>query len=298
MRVLITDGLAKSAIAEIKAAGFDVTEQFYPPEELVKAIADFEVIVVRSATKVTRDIINAGKNLKVIIRGGVGIDNIDSATAKECNVKVMNTPNASSASVAEIALAHLFAIARFIPQGNITLRDGQWEKKAFAKGMELSGKTVGLVGCGRIGSEFAIRCSALGMTVIAFDKFVTISNPVIKQVDFETVLTTSDVISVHVPLAKGEPAVIGAKEIASMKNGVILINTARGGVIDESALIEGLKNGKIRGAGIDVFVGEPSFNQKLVALPNVSATPHIGASTVEAQDKVGAEVVKLLLAMK
>ncbi|MCX7834576.1 MAG: D-2-hydroxyacid dehydrogenase [bacterium] len=294
MRVLITDGLAKSAVKELQSIGYEVIEQSYTPEELVKAIADVEVIIVRSATKVTREVIAAGKNLKLIIRGGVGTDNIDSASAKEFGVKVMNTPNASSVSVAELALAHMFAIARFIPQGNITMKNGQWEKKAFAKGMELCGKTLGLVGCGRIGTELAVRCHALGMKVIAYDKYITIQHPMIEQTDFETVLTTADIISVHIPLAKGEPPVIGANEIAKMKSGVILINTARGGVIDETALIEGLKNGKIRGAGIDVFVGEPNFNSELVSLPNVSVTPHIGASTVEAQDKIGTEVVKIL----
>ncbi|MDK9699137.1 MAG: D-2-hydroxyacid dehydrogenase [bacterium] len=295
MKVLISDGMAKAAIQDLKDNGFEVTEQFYPPEELVKEIEKYDVIVVRSATKVTKEIIAAGKNLKLIVRGGVGIDNIDSAAAKEHSVKVMNTPAASSASVAELALAHIFAIARFLPQATGSMKAGQWEKKAFAKGMELGGKTLGLIGCGRIGIELAKRCKALEMKVLAYDKFATINSPYVEQVDLETILTKSDVISLHIPLPKGEPPVIGASEIAKMKNGAILVNCARGGTVDEAALIEALKSGKLRGAGVDVFVGEPSFNKDLVALPNVSVTPHIGASTVEAQDKVGAEVVSILI---
>ncbi len=294
MRVLITDGLAKSAVQQLKDAGFEVTEQFYPLEELIAAIPNFEVIIVRSATKVTRAVIEAGTNLKLAIRGGVGIDNIDTVAAKERGVKVMNTPAASSASVAELAIAHMFAVVRFLPLTNSSMKAGQWEKKAFSKGTEISGKTLGLIGCGRIGIELAKRAHALGMTVLGYDKFVKITEPTIKQVEMDEILTKADFISLHIPLPKGEPPVIGAAELAKMKPSAVLINCARGGVVDEAALIEALKGGKLRGAGIDVFAGEPNFNPELVALPNVSVSPHTGASTVEAQDRIGAEVVQIL----
>ena len=160
--------------------------------------------------------------------------------------------------------------------------------------MELSGKTLGIVGCGRIGVELAKRARGIGMDVIGYDKFVAVTALEIKPADFETVLTQSDVISLHVPLPKGEPPVIGKAELDKMKTGAILINCARGGAVDEDALVEALKSGKLRGAGVDVFVGEPNFHPGLVALPNVSVTPHIGASTVEAQEKIGGEVVKIL----
>jgi len=293
MKILINDGLSKEGIAALKAAGFDVDLNTIPQEELPVKIAPFDAIVVRSASKVKADVIDGGKNLKAIVRGGVGVDNIDVKYAESKGIKVMNTPTASSASVAELALAHMFALARFIPDANITLRAGLWEKKKYAKGIELGGKTLGILGIGRIGRELAKRALALGMQVIAHDPFVTTIDLPVKLLSKEDVLKGSDFLSLHMPkLATGY--VIGAVELALMKDGAYLINCARGGVVDENALVEALNSGKLAGAGVDVFEQEPTTNLDLVRHPKVSATPHLGANTQEAQDRVGAEVAALL----
>jgi D-3-phosphoglycerate dehydrogenase / 2-oxoglutarate reductase len=292
-KILISDGMDKNAIAQLKQMGFEVTEQFYPEPELIAAIPNFEVVVVRSATKVTKPVIDAGKNLKLIIRGGVGVDNIEKAYAESKGMKVMNTPGASSDSVAELALAMMFGVARETAAADHTMKAGQWEKKAFSKGMELGGKVLGLIGMGRIGASLAKKAAGLGMWVMAYDKFPDKARAGgFSLVSKQEVIEKADFISVHIP--KTETPEITAEDIAKMKKGVVIINTARGGVIDEAALLAALNSGQVRGAGIDVWFGEPNYNKELAAHPKVVAIPHVGAATVEAQTRVGGEVVEIL----
>lgn len=296
-RILITDGMDKNAVAELKKHGYEVVEKFYGDEELGTALKDFDVVVIRSATKVRekhiKTALETGK-LKLIIRGGVGIDNIDSKFAEQNGVSVMNTPGASAPSVAELALAHMFALARFIPDAKTTMCEGKWEKKCY-NGIEISGKTLGIVGMGRIGMELATRAHGLGMNVLYYDLRSNLDVPgVYKQVSLDTILKDSDFISLHVPISKGQPALIGAAELSKMKKGSYIINCARGGVVDENALISALDSGQVGGAGIDVYVEEPTSNINLVKHSRVSVTPHIGAQTAEAQERVGAEVIQII----
>ncbi|MBR6006646.1 MAG: D-2-hydroxyacid dehydrogenase [Clostridia bacterium] len=299
MRILASDGMEKSAVAALRAQGHEVVEQFYEPAELAEQVKNYDVLVVRSATKVRQPIIDAacetGK-LKLIIRGGVGIDNIDHKYAEEKGIKVMNTPRASSDAVAELAVAHMLACARFVGISNHTMREGKWEKKAYAKGIELGGKTLGIVGFGRIGQALGRMAKGLGMNVIAFDIFHIPGieeKTGINYVEMDELLAKSDFISVHAPAVDGG-ALINAESIAKMKDGVNIINTRRGTNVDEAALLEALESGKVRAAGLDVWAEEPSKNEALFNHPHVSCTPHIGASTVEAQKRIGAEIVDII----
>jgi D-3-phosphoglycerate dehydrogenase / 2-oxoglutarate reductase len=295
MKVLISDGLSKKGQEILENAGIECVNQFYSLEELIENIKDYECVLVRSATKVPKEVIDAGVKLKVIARGGAGIDNIDHQYAKTKGIPTLNTPAANSASVAELAIAHMFALARFLHKSNVTMRDGKWNKKEY-KGIELNGKTLGLIGCGKIGQLTAGKAAALGMKVIGYDPFVKEADG-IEMRSFEDVLSNADFVSLHVP-KQAEP-VIGAAELAKMKDGVYLINCARGGVVDEAALLEALNSGKVAGAGIDVYVEEPTNNIELVSHPNVSVTPHVGASTAEAQERVGTEIAeKIVEALK
>ncbi len=294
MRILVTDGMAKSGIEALKAQGFEVVEQYFEPEELKEQIKNFDAIVVRSATKIRQPIIDAaaaGGRLKLIVRAGVGVDNIDVDYAEEKGIAVRNTPNSSSASVAELTIGHMFTLARFLHHSNLTMRAGQWNKKIY-KGIELANKTLGLIGFGRIARETAKRAKALGMNVIFTDIALTESCDGCEFVSMDQLLTKSDFISLHVP-ASGKP-ILGQEEFSKMKDGVFVINCARGGVVCETALLEALDSGKVAGAGIDVFIEEPTKNEKLVNHNKVSVTPHIGASTKEAQDRVGAETVSVI----
>lgn len=296
-KILITDGMDKNAVADLKKYGYEVIEKFYSDEELGNALKDVNVVVVRSATKVREKHLKQAletKNLKLVIRGGVGIDNIDSKFAEENGIKVMNTPGASAPSVAELALAHMFALARFLPDAKTTMCEGKWEKKCY-NGIEISGKTLGVVGMGRIGMELATRARGLGMDVLYYDirKELDVPN-IYKRATMDEILSKSDFLSLHVPIKKGEPALIGEKEFQKMKDGVYIINCARGGVVDEGALIKALDSGKVGGAGIDVYVEEPTANIALVKHARVSVTPHIGAQTTEAQERVGAEVIEIV----
>ncbi|GAA0117683.1 D-2-hydroxyacid dehydrogenase [Clostridium senegalense] len=296
IRILVTDGMSASAVKDLKEKGFDVVEQFYEPEELGNALKEFDVVVVRSATKVRKPIIDkaleAGK-LKLIIRGGVGVDNIDVDYAKEKGINVRNTPNASSASVAELALAHMFAISRFVSLSNVSMREGKWDKKKY-KGTEISGKTLGLIGFGRIAKELAKRAEALGMKVLYNNrrgKLDDYNN--YEYCTLEELLQKSDYVSLHIP-SQGGKAVMGENEFKLMKKTAYLINCARGGVVCEKALIEALNNEVIAGAGIDVYEEEPTKNTDLINHPKVSVTPHIGASTKEAQQRIGEEIVTII----
>ena len=298
MRILVTDGMDKDALQTLKDNGHEVVEQFYAPEELGAALKEFDAVVVRSATKVRANHIDEAKGgkLKLIIRGGVGVDNIDVKYAEAAGITVKNTPRASSQSVAELAMAHMFACARFVSIAGHTMREDKWEKKAYGKGIELQGKTLGIVGFGRIGQHLGVMAKAIGMTVIAFDIFHI---PGIEEqlgipyVEMDELLAKSDFISVHAPAVDGG-ALINAERIAKMKDGVCIINTSRGTNVDEAALLAALESGKVRAAGLDVYADEPASNSALYSHPMVSCTPHIGAATVEAQKRIGAEIVDII----
>jgi len=298
MRILVTDGMAKSAIAKLTEMGHEVVEQFYEAADLGKAMRDFDVMVVRSKTKVRQAQLDEakGSNMKLIIRGGVGVDNIDVDYAKSVGIDVKNTPSASSNSVAELALGLMFACSRYISIAGHTMREGKWEKKAYGKGVELFGKTLGIIGFGRIGQSLGRMAKAMGMDVVAFDIYHI---PGIEEemgmryVEMDELLAASDFISLHTPAIDGKP-LINEENIAKMKDGVVFVNTSRGNNVDEAALLAALNSGKIRGAGLDVYAEEPSANAELYSHPNVSCTPHIGAATMEAQKRIGAEIVEII----
>lgn len=295
--ILVTDGIEKEAMRKLRELDFNVIEQFYEKDVLGDKLKDVDVLVVRSATKVTKDVIDKaleGKKLKLIVRGGVGLDNIDVKYAQANGIKVMNTPNASSISVAELTIGQLFVLARFINTANVTMRDGKWEKKKY-KGTEINGKTLGLIGFGRIAKEVAKRAELLGMNVIYTDimgEAQGFNN--YKFCDMEEVLENADFLSLHIPFDKNKGAVITEKEINKMKKGAYLINCARGGLVDEKDLLKALDEGKLSAAAIDVYEQEPTLNLDLVNHPRVSPTPHIGASTVEAQERIGDEIVNVI----
>lgn len=297
LKILITDGMDRGAVQSLKDLGHEVTEQFFEPEELKEQVKNFNVIIVRSATKIRKEIIDSALqtgNLKLIIRGGVGVDNIDVTYAESKGIKVRNTPKASSSSVAELVLGHMFSLARFIGIANVTMRKGKWNKKQYT-GIELSGKTLGIVGFGRIGQELAKKAYALGMRILYNDVLGPNREfPEYIFVPFDELLAKSDFISLHVPGHKEQSPLIGKTEFSKMKDGAYLINCARGSVVDETALLEALNSGKIAGAGIDVFSEEPPQNLELVNHERVSVTPHIGASTKEAQKRIGAEIVSII----
>jgi len=293
MKVLIADPIAKDAIREMEGAGVEVYDlSGLPKEQLPERVGEFDVMVVRSATMVRREMIDRMDNMKLIVRGGVGLDNIDVEYAKSKGIDVKNTPAASSISVAELTLSHMLALSRWIVRGTTGIREKKWEKKQL-KGVELFRKTLGIIGIGRIGRELAKRAKGLGMRVIAYDPYINRVEGV-EIVDFDTLLSNSDYISIHVPLTPETRDMINREAFERMKNGVIIVNCARGGLIDKNALIDALKSGKVRGAGIDVYEKEPPEHTELMDFPNVTFTPHIGAATKEAQGRVGEEVVRIV----
>lgn len=292
MKVLANDGLAKNAVEVLEKDGIYVDTNHYDKEELSNKIKDFDVLIVRSATKVNKEFIDIAKDykLKLVIRAGVGLDNIDVEYAERNGIMVKNTPNSSSNSVAELVLGHMICLARYITISNITLRDGQWNKKAYT-GVELSGKTFGIVGFGRIGRALAKKAKAIGMEIVFYDKYYK-KDKDFKYLPFEELIRQADFISLHVPSL--DKPIIGKEELENMKDGVFLINAARGGVIDEEALCDALNTDKVAGAGIDVFVKEPQPNPCLCNHPKVSVTPHIGAATHEAQIRIGEEIIEII----
>lgn len=310
---MANDGIAPEGKALLEKAGFEVDTNKIEQADLPARINDYDVLVVRSATKVNADILNAANRLKLVVRAGVGIDNIDSKTAKERGIDVRNTPNSSTLSVAELAIAHMFAIARFLPQSNRFLREKgnagfKDLKKEYEKGFELRGKTLGVVGFGRIGRETAKIAIGLGMKVKAFNRtqgnfelvfdhlpFDPAPKMTITSVSLEEVCRDSDFISLHVPHSSGQPALIDDARLASMKKGVVIINAARGGVVDEAALMNALSTGQVSAAALDVFEQEPNFNEILLSNDKLSLTPHIGASTKEAQERVSQEVAQVII---
>jgi D-3-phosphoglycerate dehydrogenase len=312
MKILANDGISQSGIDALESAGFEVMTTTVAQEQLINYINSkgIDVLLVRSATKVRKDIIDNCASLKIIGRGGVGMDNIDVEYAKEKGLHVINTPAASSSSVAELVFAHLYGGVRYLYDANRNMPlDGDTKfkalKKNYAKGSELRGKTLGIVGFGRIGQEVAKIAIGAGMKVLATDKFIehaTVSldffdgqtaNFEIETVDMDTVLESSDYITLHVPAQSDY--VIGQKEIDKMKDGAGLINAARGGVVDEVALLKALENNKLSFAGLDTFENEPTPAIKVLMSHRVSLTPHIGAATVEAQDRIGTELAEQII---
>lgn len=310
MKILANDGIDATGKKLLEDAGFEVDTNHIPQDELAEKLPAYDAITVRSATKVRKELIDACPNLKAIGRGGVGMDNIDVEYARSKGIAVINTPAASSLSVAELVFAHLLNGVRFLYDGNRKMPvDGSTNfaglKKAYAKGMELKGKTLGVVGFGRIGRETAKVALGLGMDVIYTDLYdgptslsLTFSGDIqvdlpVKQVSFEELLKQSDFISLHVPFLD-KPA-IGKEEFALLKDGVGLVNASRGGVIDELELLKALDSGKVSFAGLDVFDNEPIPRQEVLHHPRVSLTPHIGAATNEAQQRIGIELATLLI---
>lgn len=292
VKMLIADSIVKSAIEKLKKLGLEVSDlSFLPKEELIDKVKSYDFMFVRSATKVQKEMIDRMDNMKLIIRGGVGLDNIDLSYAEQKGIKVVNTPTTSSISVAELALSHMLALSRNIVKGTTGIKEGKWEKKKL-KGVELNGKTLGIIGLGRIGRELAKRAKALSMRVIGYDPYTKVED--IEMVSLDKLLQNSDYISIHTPLTEETKHMIGKNEFKKMKPNAILINCARGGVVDEDALFEALKKRKIAGAGLDVFEVEPPEISELMNLSNVTFTPHIGASTKEAQQRIGEEVVRII----
>jgi len=287
MKVLVCDPIHEDGIKILKDAGFEIDispEISY--EELKGKVRDYDVLVVRSRTKVTREIIEAGEKLKVVGRAGAGIDNIDVEAAKEKGVKVLNTPEAPAIAVAELTIGLLLSLARQIPRADSSMKEGRWAKKEF-RGWQLNGKTLGVVGLGHIGEKVARLAKAFGMKIL-ITKRTPPSPEILKELEAEFVpldelLRRSDIVSLHVPLTPQTHHMIGEREIQLMKDGAFIINTSRGAVVDEEALFNALKSGKLGGAALDVYEVEPPEDYSLMKLPNVVCTPHIGAQTVEAQ---------------
>lgn len=291
MKILVNDNISDKGIEILEDQGYGLTQHHYEKDELMDILPDYDAIIIRSATKVREDLIDKS-NLKAIARAGTGIDNIDHEYARSKGIQVLNTPGANSASVSELVFAHMFALARYIPQTNITMRKGEWNKKQY-RGIELAGKTLGIMGFGKIGEITAKMALGFGMNVIAHDIADIDTDLDVEFKSKEEVLKESDFLTLHVP-SMGEPF-ITAEEIKTMKNSAYLVNCARGGVVDEDDLLTALDNGDIAGAGVDVYVDEPTDNEDLVNHEKVSVTPHIGAATYEAQDRVGIQIAEKLI---
>lgn len=294
-KILVADTLNPEALEELKSIpNFEVTlKTGMDEDELVNTIADFHVTVVRGATKITRRVIESASNLELIIRAGIGLDNIDLEAAQKKGIQVANTPAATSISVAEHTFGLMLAAVRNHGKANLSMKEHRWEKKVLS-GTELYGKTLGIVGAGRIGQEVAKRALAFGMTVIAYDVIEIKTDLDIKQVSFDELLAQSDIISLHLPLTDQTKHMISNQEFEKMKDGTIIINAARGGTIDESALLQALQAEKVRAAAVDVFEKEPPDDFSLIDHPNVIATPHIGAAAKEGQKRAGMEVIEIL----
>jgi len=295
MKVLVCDPISATAVQTMRARGLEVdVRDTITAEELLAEIPAYTAMVVRSRTKVTRAVLDAASHLKVIVRGGVGVDNIDVASAQAREVRVMNTPAASTDSVAELTLAYLLALARPIVQATLSLKAGKWEKKKFS-GAEIQGKTLGVIGTGRIGRAIARRAAALGMRVLGYDVAPGEPAPYLTMTTLDELLAQSDYLTLHIPLLESTHHLVDADLIAKMKDGVRLIHCGRGGVIDEDALYDALVSGKVAGAALDVFESEPPKDSKLFTLDQVIGSPHVGASTKEATARIGDEVAELLI---
>jgi len=289
-KILISDRIFEEGIKLLEEKGYQVTRAWDTPKtELPKIIADYDVLIVRSATKVKGELLDNAKKLKVIGRAGEGLDNIDFEKAKNLGIALVNTPHVSHMSVAELTIGHLLALARGIVQGTVSLREGKWEKEKLI-GTEVNGKTLGVIGCGYIGKTVERLAISLGMKVLpveecVYDRFVPLAE----------MLPQADFITIHTPLTLHTKHMISTKEFNMMKDGVMLIDCSRGGVVDQDALYEALVSGKVKGAALDVFEEEPPKNSKLLTLNNVIATPHMGAQTYEAQLKASVQIAKAVI---
>ena len=295
--VLIKDKVDQFLIEELKKRKILVRDNYNTPDTLLKEVKENEILIVRSATKVTKEVIDAAAQtgiLNLIIRAGVGIDNIDVDYAQSKGIMVANTPEASSAAVAELVLAHVLVLARKMVLANLGLREKKWVKKQ-CKGIEISGKTLGIIGMGRIGQTLAQKANALGMEILYSDIMGPMDvEPTWKFISVDELISQSDFISLHVPSNQDGKFLIGKSELKKMKKSAFLINTARGNLVDENALIEALDKDDIAGAGIDVYCHEPCENIKLLQHERISATPHIGAATEEAQSRIGQQILQLI----
>ena len=297
MRVLVTDGMDAGAMEKLRKDGYEVVEQFYEPDQLGEALRDFDAVIIRSATKIKEPQIDAakGSRLKLIIRAGVGVDNIAVKYAEAAGITVKNTPRASSNAVAELAIALLFSCARNISIAGHTMREKKWEKKAYSKGFELSGKTMGVIGYGRIGRLVGEKGQALGMKVLSVvhrNKPEGCECETMRFVSMDELLAQSDIIVLCAPA--GDKPLVDAESIGKMKDGVVIINVSRGANVDEAALLDALNSGKVKAAGLDVWLSEKDPNWELAAHPAGSCMPHVGAGTKEAQKRIGAELVDII----
>ena len=286
MKILISDPIDEETVKELKNYG----ELLEKENE-----AEADVIIVRSKTTVDKDYIDRAKNLKLVIRAGIGLDNIDVEYCKKKGIKIENTPEVSTIAVTELVFAHMLVISRRMVQSTNTMKGGKWKKKNLT-GFELYGKTLGIIGLGRIGREVAKRAEAFGMNVIAYDPFITYSD--YKLVELQDLLRQSDIITLHVPLTDQTKNMIDENAFKSMKKGVVIINTARGGIIDENELVKNLENGKVSFVGLDVYEKEPPKDSSLLKLDNTILTPHIGAQTVEARKRIGKSIIEKIKIFK
>lgn len=297
-KIHVNDPLDPNAMKNLESyEKAEVTSEHYDQDVLVQKIAGYDAIVVRSATKVTKEVIEAGTDLKVIARAGTGLDNVDLDAAKKAGITVVNTPGANSVSVAELTIGLMLGLFRHIPRGTNGLKEGLWEKKKL-KGSELFKKTVGIVGFGTIGKQVAERLLAFGCEILAYDVVKDAGGLDVEFVGLEELYEKSDIITIHTPLLDATKGLINGKAFEQMKKGVFIIDAARGGILDEQALFDNIENGKVAGAALDVFDVEPptdELRKKLIAFDNVVCTPHIGASTYEAQERVGEQIVENLI---
>ncbi len=298
-KILVTDNLSEEGVEILKKypqLSVDVKNKI-SPEELKNIIGDYDAVIVRSATKLTKDILENAKRLKVAGRAGIGVDNIDVESATKHGIVVMNTPGGNSITTAEHTIAMMFAVARKIPQATASVKEGKWEKSKF-EGMELCNKTIGIIGLGNIGGIVADRCIGLKMKVIGYDPFIKPEKAKeigVELVSLDEIYKRADIITVHVPLTKDTRGLINKETISKMKNGVIILNCARGGIVNEQDLIEAIKTGKVAGAGLDVFEKEPPQKSPLFDMDNVVLTPHLGASTREAQVNVAIAIAEQIV---
>jgi len=298
-KILVCDPVHEEGIEKLKQAGFEVdVNPTITPEQLTKIVSNYDALIVRSRTKVTKEIIEAGRRLRVIGRAGAGLDNIDLETAKQRGITVLNTPEALAEAVAELTIGLIISLARSIPLADRTLKEGKWIKKKLT-GWQLEGKTLGTIGLGTVGERVARIAKALGMKIL-ITEIIPLSPELLKELETELIplkelLQRSDVVTLHVPLTSQTYHMIGAKEFQLMKNGAFLVNTSRGAVVDEKALLTALKSGKIGGAALDVYDVEPPRDLELIKLPNVVCTAHIGAQTKEAQNAAASMIAEKII---
>ena len=298
-KILVCDPVHEEGIEKLKQAGFEVdVNPTITPEQLTKIVSNYDALIVRSRTKVTKEIIEAGRQLRVIGRAGAGLDNIDLETAKQRGITVLSTPEALTEAVAELTIGLIISLARSIPLADRTLKEGKWIKKKLM-GWQLEDKTLGTIGLGKIGERVAKIAKALGMKIL-ITEIIPLSPELLKELETEVVplkelLQRSDVITLHVPLTSQTYHMIGAKEFQLMKNGAFLVNTSRGAIVDEKALLTALKSGKIGGAALDVYEVEPPRDLELIRLPNVVCTAHIGAQTKEAQNAAASMIAEKII---